>query len=85
MISKGVGGFLKLGIFLIFKVFFNWPVATKVASIAFLDHKSRLTGHFSLGINASFNDFLLVIKVLIFFIEFSLYQWSETIPEITNE
>lgn len=69
MISKNVGDFLNLRVFLVLKVSFHQPIAMETISIALLGHKSKLIGYFSLSIDASFYNLLLIIDIPISFVK----------------
>lgn len=73
LISRGIRYFFDLGIFFILKISFHWLVAMGVACIAFSGHRGRLTGHFSLGIDAFLNELLPGIEIPIVFIDVGPY------------
>lgn len=74
IISKSVRYCLDLGVFLLLKVIFHWSLAMEITNIALLGHKNKLISYYSFGIDASFNDFLLVIEILISFVKVKPYQ-----------
>lgn len=85
IISRSIGGFFDLEIFLIFKVYFFQSVVMKIASITLLCYGGRLTDHFNFDISIFFNDLLLVIEIPILFVKVGLYQWFEAILKITSK
>lgn len=73
IISKDVGSFLELRVFLILKISFYQSVAMETTNITFSDYKNELTGHLSFSINPSLNNLLPIIKIWIFFVDIRSY------------
>lgn len=69
MISRSIRDFLNPGDFFVIEVFLHQFMAIETMSVALLNHGNGLIGHLSFSINASFNDFLPVIDILIFFVK----------------
>lgn len=70
MISRDVERFLDLRIFFVFEVSFHRSVTTRLASIAFWGHKSRLTGHFSFNIDTFFMTLYQLLRFRFFLLKY---------------
>lgn len=69
MINRSIRDFLDLEVFFVLEVFFYQSIVMRITSITLFECENKPTGHFSFDINIFFNDILLVIDILIFFIK----------------